>query len=128
MASIPRWREGAQTAKKILDLSAPGYHYRKNENVQSSMARVANANRVAFIDILAILVTPLNVDENDSMYSWLLEGTDKEVRKIHDSTGLCPKLLHTFAQITHLAALMIEVRRRYKFLIPQFFAYSLAEP
>lgn len=93
----------------ILDISDPGYRYWKPENVQSSAARVANANRVAFIDILALLVTPLKAEDNDRMYAWLLEGTEREVRKIHDATGLSPKLLHTFAQITHLAARMIEV-------------------
>ena len=77
--------------------------------MQSSIARIANANRVAFIDILALIVTPLKAEGNDRMYSWLLEGTEREVRKIHDATGLSPKLLHTFAQITHLAARLMEV-------------------
>ena len=37
-------------------------------------------------------------------YGWLLEGTKLEVHRIHGMTGLCSKLLHIFAQITHLVA------------------------
>jgi hypothetical protein len=38
-----------------------------------------------------------------------LAGSERDYRKIHGGTGVCPKILHTFAQITRLAALMAEV-------------------
>jgi hypothetical protein len=41
------------------------------------------------------------------LFPWLLAGTSEEVRKIHDTTGVCPKLLHIYSQITHLAALLV---------------------
>jgi hypothetical protein len=105
----PRWYEGARTAKLILDHSDPGYRYWKPENVQSSGARVSNANRVAYVNILAQPVTALKAEDTDKLYPWLLEGTAREVRKIHGGTGVSPKLLHTYAQITHFAARMVEV-------------------
>ncbi|KFY16397.1 hypothetical protein V492_01382 [Pseudogymnoascus sp. VKM F-4246] len=105
---VPNWYRGARLAKSILDHSDPGYRYWKATNVQSSTARLANANWTAFACILAQPVTPLKREEDDNSFSWLLEGTEREVRKIHGSTGLCPKLLHTFAQITHLSTRIME--------------------
>ena len=105
----PKWKQGTQIAKMILDNSDPGYRYWKTENVQSSAARVSLANRIAFVDILAQPVSPLEIISTNRLYGWLLEGTEKEVQRIHGGTGLCPKLLHMFTQITHLAARMEEV-------------------
>ena len=68
-----------------------------------------NGNWVAHIDIMAQCVTPLNSKDADSTYGWLLEGTEQEVRRIHGITGLSPKLLHTYAQITRLTARINEV-------------------
>jgi hypothetical protein len=45
------------------------------------------------------LMTMLTEDRN---FSWLLWGTKQEVHTIHGVTGLSPKLLHIFAQITRL--------------------------
>ncbi len=109
---VPNWYLGARLAKSILDHSDPGYRYWKVANVQTTTARLANANWAAFACILAQPVTPLKREEGDNPFSWLLQGTEREVRKIHGSTGLCPKLLHTFAQVTHLSACMMEVRNR----------------
>lgn len=39
-------------------------------------------------------------------FSWLLWGTKEEVHTIHGVTGLSPKLLHIFAQITRLCYLL----------------------
>jgi hypothetical protein len=108
--AVPKWQQGNRLAKRILDNADPGYKYWNPAHVQSSKARITLANRIAFIDILVQPVTPLIVQKNDRMYGWLVEGTDDEVTKIHGGTGLCSKLLHTFAQITHLASLMAEVR------------------
>ncbi|KFY34675.1 hypothetical protein V494_06556 [Pseudogymnoascus sp. VKM F-4513 (FW-928)] len=105
---VPNWYRGARLAKSILDHSDPGYRYWKATNMQSSTARLANANWTALSCILAQPVTPLKREEDDNSFSWLLEGTERGVRKIHGSTGLCPKLLHTFAQITHLSTRIME--------------------
>jgi Fungal specific transcription factor domain len=52
-------------------------------------------------------MTPLtSLLPNERNYSWLLWGTEKEVHTIHGATGLSPKLLHTFAQITRLCEQM----------------------
>jgi hypothetical protein len=104
-----RWFEGAQVAKMILDNSDPGYRYYNPRNVQTSNARLFDSNSAAVFGILAEPVTPLKISETDSTYGWLLEGTEHEVRRIHGDTGLCPKLLHIYAQITHFAARMNEV-------------------
>ena len=106
----PKWYKGARTAKLILDNSDPGYRYWKAENVQSGNARVSCGNKVASYDIFSQTVMPLEEEESKASYSWLLAGTERDVRKIHGLTGLSSKLLHTFAQITHLAAQMQEVR------------------
>ena len=64
---------------------------------------------IAYIDILSQPVTPLKAEETEKCYQWLIEGTEEEVREIHGGTGVCPKLLHMFGQISHLAARMAEV-------------------
>lgn len=104
-----RWRAGSRVAKKILLNTDPGYRYWKVENVQSNNARISNANWVAYVDISAQPVTPLKIEDTDRAYSWLLAGSEEDCRKIHGGTGVCPKVLHIFAQITHLTALMAEV-------------------
>ncbi len=104
-----RWLEGARAARLILDNSDPGYRYYNPVNVQTSNARISNANMVAYVEIIAQPVTPLKFDETDSTFGWLLEGTEVEARKIHGATGVSPKLLHAYAQITRLAARMNEV-------------------
>lgn len=93
----------------ILDNSDPGYRYWKAENVQSSNARISSGNKVASYDIFSQTVMPLEQEESRASYSWLLEGSEHDVRKVHGLTGLSSKLLHTFAQITHLAAQLKEV-------------------
>lgn len=55
-------------------------------------------------DILCQVVCPLNLEEVKNQYPWLLEGNEREVRRIVGLTGMAPKLLHTIGQISHLAA------------------------
>lgn len=105
----PNWYLGAQLARSILDNTDPGYRYWKVQNVQCTSARIANANWAALACILAQPVIPLNFEDTKRTFSWLLQGTERDVRKIHGGTGLCPKLLHTFSQVTHLTARMVEV-------------------
>ncbi|KAG7288721.1 hypothetical protein NEMBOFW57_005077 [Staphylotrichum longicolle] len=102
----PLWREGARAARRILDHSDPGYRYWAPGNVQSSRARIGNANWVAYTDICAQPVTPLTEESTQNLFPWLLEGSKEEVHKIHDATGVCSKLLHMFSQVTYFAALL----------------------
>lgn len=108
--SNPKWLQGTRIARKILDNTDPGYRYWNMANVQSNSARLALANRVAFVDILTLPVSYLTVTRGDRMYGWLMEGDERELQKIFGGTGLCAKLLHTFAQITQLCALFAEVK------------------
>ncbi|KAK2590046.1 hypothetical protein QQS21_012274 [Conoideocrella luteorostrata] len=50
-----------------------------------------------------VLVTLLEDKHITESFQWLLEGTWLEARRIHNITGLCPKLLHIFAQVTHIS-------------------------
>jgi hypothetical protein len=102
----PRWYEAAQCAKAIMANSDPGYRYWDSYNVQCSSARISNANMLAYVDILSLPLTPLNARETECCHPWLLEGSDREVHRIYGGTGVCPKLLHMFGQITHLCGLM----------------------
>jgi hypothetical protein len=106
---MPNWYLGAQLAKSLLDESDPGYRYWKPVNVQYSSAQLANANWGAFACIVAQPVTILDMYGSDQTFNWLLAGTQRESQKIHGSTGLCPKLLHTFTQVTHLTTRIARV-------------------
>ncbi|KAK4141811.1 uncharacterized protein C8A04DRAFT_30656 [Dichotomopilus funicola] len=102
----PLWRKGSRAAKLLLDRADPGYRYWKQENVQSSAARIGNANWVAYTEICAQAVTPLAEELTANMFSWLLAGSEQDVHKIHGITGVSPKLLHLCSQITYFAALL----------------------
>jgi hypothetical protein len=84
----------------------PGYRYWEPCNVQCSEARMSNANMLAYVDILSQPLTPLSEQVVDNCHPWLLEGQKKETLTIHGSTGLSPKLLHIFGQITQLCVML----------------------
>lgn len=108
---VARWLEGANTACKILDATDPGYRYYKANNVQVSSARAGNSINIARFAIFGLPFTPLDIENTDrKKFGWLLYGTEDEVRKIHGSSGYSRKLLHIWAQITHLAAKSVTVR------------------
>ena len=60
-------------------------------------------------DIFSQVLMPLSVEDTESEYPWLLEGTERDSRQIRLS-GLSAKCLHTYAQVTHLAARLAKVR------------------
>ncbi|KAJ6782244.1 hypothetical protein PWT90_04153 [Aphanocladium album] len=60
----------------------PGYRYWKTNNVQSSAARAALANRVAFVEFLALPVSPPVANRLARLYGWLIEGDKREAYKI----------------------------------------------
>ena len=113
-SQVPRWLEGARLASRLLDTTDPGYRYWKPENVQCGSARISNTIIVGRAAILALPMTPLNViNTDDNQFGWLLHGTKRRAREIHGGSGFSPKLLHMFAQITHLAAKMAEAVHPY---------------
>ena len=87
----------------ILDKSDPGYRFNSPYNVQSSKARRYLGNKIAFNEILCSVAAPLPGEKKTCPYPWLLEGNEREVRRIDGLNGLAAKLLHTYAQITHMA-------------------------
>lgn len=102
---VARWLEGARTACKILDATDPGYRYYQANNVQVSSARIGNAINIARFAIFGLPFTPLDIEHtNKKKFGWLLYGTEAEVHRIHGASGYSRKLLHIWAQITHLAA------------------------
>lgn len=108
---VPRWLEGARTASKFLDVTDPGYRYYKPGNVQTSNARLGNMVNIARVAIFALPFTPLDItNTSNKKFGWLLHGTSASVHKIHGTAGYSPKLLHIWAQITHLAAKFAIVR------------------
>ncbi|KAK0703672.1 fungal-specific transcription factor domain-containing protein [Lasiosphaeria miniovina] len=102
----PLWLEGSRAARLILDRADPGHRYWKPQNVQSSAARIGNANWIASIEICAQPVTALSEENTKTLFLWLLWGSKVDAHKIQGVTGVCPKLLHIFSQITHLAAFL----------------------
>jgi len=86
----------------------PGYRYWHPVNVQCSSARISNANMLALVDIMSLPVMPLDPRKTEHCHPWLLEGNERESLRVHGGTGMCPKLLHMFGQITHLCGRMAE--------------------
>lgn len=66
---------------------------------------------IARVAIFALPFTPLDVaNTSNKKFGWLLHGTSASVHRIHGTAGYSPKLLHIWAQITHLAAKFSTVR------------------
>ncbi|KAL8729382.1 MAG: hypothetical protein Q9166_004775 [cf. Caloplaca sp. 2 TL-2023] len=103
-SKTPEWLTGNQIATMVLDRSDPGYRFNSPFNVQSSKARKYLGNKIAFNEILCSVAAPLPEEKKKCPYPWLLGGNEKEVRRIDGLNGLAAKLLHTYAQITHLAS------------------------
>ncbi|KAL8928156.1 MAG: hypothetical protein Q9208_001866 [Pyrenodesmia sp. 3 TL-2023] len=98
----PEWLTENQIATVVLDKSDPGYRFNSPSNVQSSKARKCLGKKIAFNEILCSVAAPLPEEKKKCPYPWLLEGNEKEVRRIDGLNGLAAKLLHTYAQITHM--------------------------
>ena len=91
-------------------MSDPLYNYHSPSNVQCSRARITLGNRIALYNIMSAMIYPLDEYQARCSFTWLLEGGERELHKIVGCTGLCPKLMHTFAQITHLSTKLYKVR------------------
>jgi hypothetical protein len=108
-APIPEGILGLDIAKTVLDLSDPGYNFHHPRNVQYNSFRRFMGNWCAHAHVFAYVMAPIENTNASCPYPWLLEGTDYELRRIDGLTGLCPKLLHFYVQITHLAARLSKV-------------------
>jgi hypothetical protein len=100
----PRWWRGIKEAKVVMAETDPGLRYYNHQNVQCSTARTSNANMIAYVDILSLVVFTLDPKETEVCHPWLLQDTPRNIRRIYGGTGLSPKLLHMLGQITHLCA------------------------
>jgi hypothetical protein len=102
--SMPKWYSGVQAVKTLLDKSDPGYRYHHPINVQSTSIRYAMSHYQAQSLVLSDTCAPLGNVTEDYPFPWLLEGNERDVRKITGLSGCCAKLIHVFAQITHLTS------------------------
>ena len=99
----PKWYTGYHMANTILANTNPGYKYHAPANVQYSQARRYIGTKAALQIILAEVFGPLE-HHAKCPHSWLLTGDETALRKIDGLIGLSPKLLHLYAQITHLSS------------------------
>jgi hypothetical protein len=106
----PGWFRASSLAEQILAKSDPLYRYHFPPNVQCSRARIQLGNKLALYNILSATAWPLKPNEERCPFTWLLEGSEMDLRKIVGCTGCSPRLLHTFAQITHLSVKLYKVR------------------
>lgn len=98
----PKWYQGAKAVKKLLEASDPGYHYQHPMNVQSTTNRYHMGLYQVKNLILSDTCAPLGAHIEETAFQWLLEGNEREVRRIAGLAGCCAKILHIFTQITRL--------------------------
>ena len=98
----PKWYQGSKAVKHLLELSDPGYYYRHPTNVQSTTNRYYMSHYQMKNLIMSDTCAPLEDDTDEHAFRWLLEGNEKEVRRITGLAGCCAKVLHIFSQITRL--------------------------
>ena len=79
---------------------------------------------IARTAILALPVTPLNLDDTLNTFSWLLEGSSEENRTLSGGSGLSPSLLHCIKHATYLAA---SLNRDSRSMVPRVAAEVLVE-
>jgi Fungal specific transcription factor domain len=84
----------------------PRQRYWETNNIQCTTARKSNANMLAYVDILSQPLTPLGEQDLENLHPWLLEGGREEALTIYGGTGVSPKLLHVFGQITELCVML----------------------
>jgi hypothetical protein len=113
----PPWYKATDLAERVLEMSDPLYNYHSPSNVQCTRARIMLGNRIALYNIMSAIACPLDEYQIRCTFTWLLEGGERELHRIVGCTGLCPKLMHTFAQITHLSAKLYKVRNSTSFIL-----------
>ena len=79
---------------------------------------------IARTAVLALPVTPLNLDDTLNKFSWLLEGSSDENRTLSGGSGLSPSLLHCIKHATYLAA---SLNRASRSMVPRVAEEVLGE-
>jgi hypothetical protein len=116
--SNPMWYRSGKQAEYILGKSDPAYNYAHPENVQFSRARFALGQLFCLDNVMSDCLYPLDLDQAKVSFSWLLEGSEKDQRKIIGMTGLSAKLMHYFAKITFLSGKLFKVSRARISIVP----------
>ena len=98
----PKWYQASMAVKALLELSDPGYYYQHPINVQSTVNRYCMSMYQMKSLILSDTCAPLKDDADEQAFRWMLEGNEREVRRITGLAGCCAKILHVFTQITRL--------------------------
>lgn len=105
----PTWFRATHLAEQVLAKSDPLYRYHFPINVQCSRARVQLGNKIALYNIMSATAWPLELEGEACPFTWLLEGSERDRRKVVGCTGCSPHLMHTYVQITHLSAKLLKV-------------------
>jgi hypothetical protein len=103
----PRWYQRNLAVKQLLDRTDPGYRYWHPSNVESTNNHLIVHHQIKNL-ILGDTWTPLSDVSDERRFPWLLHGSEKDVRRVLELSGICPKLLHMFAQVSQLCATLQE--------------------
>ena len=93
----------------VLEKSDPGYRYNYPHNVQCSSARRHIGGWIAQSAIFSAVTERLDTTQSNCGFKWLLEGGEKEGRRIGPHMGMASKLLYLLAQVTYISARFAEV-------------------
>jgi len=104
----PKWYQANKLAEQILDESNPAIHFQSPSNVQFTRARSQIGIMVCLETVLSDCVFPLNPTTSKCGYTWLIQGTFREQRKIDGFAGLSWGLMHYLVKITHLSSRLLK--------------------
>jgi hypothetical protein len=105
----PKWYRCGTLAEEVLSRSNPAFLYAQPRNVQCTYARTQLSALFALSNVFSDCLFPLDTSAKKCSWSWLMQGTEREQRKITGMNGLCPKLIHVLAKSTFLAAKLFKV-------------------
>ncbi|KAK0744873.1 fungal-specific transcription factor domain-containing protein [Apiosordaria backusii] len=103
----PKWYRGAKLAERCLAQSNPATRCQSRDNAQTTRVRSQLGIRVCLDSVLSDCVHPLDPNTEVDHYNWLIQGTERERRRIDGFAGLSHDLMHYFAKITHLASMRV---------------------
>jgi hypothetical protein len=117
----PKWYRCGRRAEDLLKRSNPGLEYAKPRNVQCTGARTQLAALWAQAMVFSDCFYPLDLEADRCSWQWLMQGDEREQRKITGMNGLSPKLIHLMAKTTFLAS------RLFKVGLASFYRMDLAQ-
>lgn len=79
---------------------------------------------IAQSSIFAAVTRKLDTSLTQHQFKWLLEGGDKEMRRIGPHMGMAPMLLHRLSLITHFCAKLAEVGTNVPNLVHQLTVWT----